>query len=228
MRAVIAGLALFGVVVVACGGGDSESTPPTNTPAEATIAHSEDALAESLLLTIADFPTGWTETPDDESDDGDSSGLDKCSVKEKLSGGTGTASTGDFSKGNSGSVTQLVAVYATDEAAKAATPALESFFDCLVRVINDGAMNTDDVKFKDATRGVLSMPSIGEQMSASRITFEGKQNGVNLTIDAYIDLITVRQGRFVTFMFAFDVISPFPPETLADVTAKAVAKLPRN
>ena len=53
------------VLVVGCGGGGSGGSE-----AQTVIEDEDQRQAEAALLTSADFPSGWTESGDDDSEDG--------------------------------------------------------------------------------------------------------------------------------------------------------------
>src|SRR5262245_3057457 len=68
-------------LVAACGGDDdgdssggttegTEAHGPADDPRSESEQADDQAAAEAMLLTLADFPSGWEEVPADEEDDG--------------------------------------------------------------------------------------------------------------------------------------------------------------
>lgn len=217
-RATLIFAILAGAVFAACGGvDDAEPTAEPNT--------SEDATAQSMLLTIQDFPTGWTQIEDDGEDE--ESPFDAlCDIEPADIKITGRAETGDFESSSQATISQNAAVYESDGEVERVNAALDEFFDCMVGAINDGELDDDGVKFSNAKKGELSMPAFGESMTSTRISFQAEQEDIALKPTFYLDIVGIQQGRYLSVFFAFDSFSPFDTAMLTEVLEKAEAKFP--
>ena len=230
------------VVAVACtssggdsdGGDDGAQSTTTSETAEATDApeqptstvdpNAEDDLARSLLLDVNDFPTGWAETPADEEEDNP---FDECD-EGPAAGRTGSAETGQFSSGGSEAISHDVGVFDTPENGSSALDRLPSRADCIVELINDGALDDDEAEYSDATFGNLSFPSLGDRTEARRLEFQVKakgESGFGSEGTLYLDLIYVVEGRLAFFILAADVFSPFDISILESTVRNAYEKL---
>ena len=206
------------LLVVACGGGDNGD----GSASDATTRN-EDELARSMLLTVADFPSGWSEAPDDEEE----SPFDKCKPGDP-EGRTGRAETGDFSRGGQPSVSEAVAIFETPEQVQSSLDRFSELGDCLTRVVDDGDLDTDEAEYSDATFGELSFRQFGDRTDAYRLKIHVKSKqgtGLGSEGDLFLDVVSVMNGR-VGFSFnATDAFSPFDTEELEDIVSKAHAKV---
>ncbi len=227
---------LVGVVLslVACSSNDGKGSPSgsatqaaaTSADAKASTAPTklpdEAAAAKSALLTVADFPTGWAEKPNDKKGD---SPLDKCQQDAVKKNQTGRAESGDFSKDGNSTISESIAFYAADGDAQAAIELLRPQLECAVKLINDGRVDLEGVKASKASISPVSYPALGDQMVALRFQFTATAKGTN--IDVYYDALYIRQGRVGVGLVGFDMFSPFSSSQLTDIAQKAVAKIPK-
>ena len=180
----------------------------------------ENALAESLLLTIQDFPTGFSERPTA------SDSENECR-NDLPAGITGFAET-VFFFGSFVSVSNEVIVFATESDLADRVHALASELDCTVDLINDGGFDTDDFGYREASWGALSFPDFGDQTDAVRVELLAKdKNSYSVLSETslVIDRVAVTYGRI-----GINVIAtggpPSPLSTfLEDIVEKAVSKL---
>lgn len=134
------------LLLSACGtsGGDEDADPTTTTEAEETttteaeetttteaeVDDEAQARAESIDLTVSDFPDGWTATPAEPDDDEDS-GVEQCTGESSDDDVIGEHATDDFILGDlsadDGVQVSIETKVFTDEAA--AEAALEPFAD---------------------------------------------------------------------------------------------------
>ena len=99
----------------------------------------EDELAASMLLTISDFPTGWSETP--EGDDDDDSAFEACPNYEMQ---VGRARTGDFGRGGPSELSHSIGVFESEAAAvEAQDEARQLFQERLVGLLGQGLAARD-------------------------------------------------------------------------------------
>lgn len=206
-------------LLVACGGNDDG--PPEE---DAPETHAEDTLAESLLLEVNDFPTGWSETSDEEEE----SPFDDCGVDGPSEGRTGIAETGDFSEGSFATITQSVGVFETPANAAGSLDRIPAISDCLINVVNDGRLDDSESEYSDAKFGNLSFPSLGDRTDAYRLEIHAEargETGIGSEGTVYLDLIYVTEGRLAFVIVASDIFSPFDTSALETVVRKAHQKL---
>lgn len=187
----------------------------------------ESALAESLLLTVQDFPVGWSEQAEEDEEEGL---IERCSDETDLDvGRTGRAATGSFSSSNLPEIEHSVVVYASNDALNVAIDAAisEERFQCVVDRINDGEIDTEDFEYGDASFGPISFPQMGDRVVATRVQVTGRAREQSLVneADVYIDLILVANGRIGYQIVASDVLSPMDPALLEEIVRKANTKV---
>lgn len=203
---------------------EQDETPePTDTPVPEPV--NEDELARSLLLTINDFPTGWSETPSEEEEE---SPLDeRCPQPE--SARTGRAISGDFSDENGNAeVSHTVAAFGDPADAEVSMESFRERAQCLVDAFNDGDADDDEVEFSGASLGTVSFPPFGDDSKAFRISVHAKrkgQSGFGSEADVYYDLVAVRQGRVAFSFVVADVFSPFNSSMLEELTRIATERV---
>lgn len=231
------GLMLAGAacLAAACGGDDS-AKPAEPTPDAAAIKTMAAALpidptrengrAKAMLLTVADFPTGWANTPDDPNA---KSPFDKRCPTPNYAGKTGEARSGTFSRSaGADSISESIKVFDSAENVSAALDKLQATTTCYVDAMKKGDIDTADAKVIDASVGQLSFPPTGDKTVAFRIiaTFRGK-TAVGATIDekTYIDIVAFASGTVGTsIQFSSSRIAP-DPAMLTDITRKGLAKI---
>jgi hypothetical protein len=214
---IVAFLVVLVGMLVACGGGnDSDSDEGDG---------AEDDLAASMLLTVEDFPSGWSEdTSDDEDEDHP---FDRCEAEGDPEGLTGRAESGDFSEGGAAEISEYVAVFAT---ADQASDAVAAGFDderkgCIVEVIETGELDEDDVQYTDASISDLSFPNKGDESFAVRMEIHAETDEDDIEADVFLDVVYVSYDRVVFRIFAADVLSPFNIDELEGVVDDALAKV---
>ena len=154
------------VSLLAACGGDSASEP-SKEPLP------QDDVARSILLTVDDFPSGWSEKPQSEE-----SSFDECSeYDDRAAGLVGRAETGDFSRGGAAELTEWVGIFDTEDAARDALSVDEEKARCLVDAINDGKLDDDEAEFSDASFSPLSFPDRGDAHVAYRFELRVQRKG---------------------------------------------------
>lgn len=207
-------------VLAACGDDDDA---PTATPT--ADANAESALAESLLLDVNDFPTGWAEGP---ADDEEPSPFDRCDDKAPSKGRTGEAETGEFSEGDSKEVQHSVAVFTSAADAAASLDEVRALGECLADVVNKGELDDEEAEFTDGVFGDLSFPTFGDKTNAYRLEVHidaKNEEGPGSEGTLYLDIAFVTEGRLAFFVQVSDVFSPFDSAMFEDLVEKAHAKL---
>ncbi len=216
-------------LLAACGGGDDDSdsadngAPQKKSPA---AARNEDEFARSMLLTVSDFPTGWTETPDD---DDEPSPFDKCLPDAFKEGRTGRAESGTFSRGSSDAdIGHVIEVYQDSAQAQKAISTVPETVKCMVAAINDGKLNDKEAEFSKAELGVMSFPKLGDRTEAFSVKFRAKakgQSGPFSEANGYISFVFVSNGRVAYSVSATDVITAPDADLLETQVKKANAKI---
>jgi hypothetical protein len=254
-------------LVAGCGGSDGESEPmDTDAPSESNAPGESDdrndlaepdepdqpteadvpvqdvaadaAAAEASLLTLSDFPAGWSEVPAEDEDDSfeemnerqrECLGTDADVLNEEVE-----ARTGDFTNPDDDSaVTQVVSLAPSVEMAEAymAGGSADGVAACLTAVYREGfaeavkdAEEMRGAELGEITVGALNVGEIGEESFAYRVTVPVSIQG--FTVDIVADLVAVRVGRSVsglTFRAQFD---PTPTERITEYSALAASRLP--
>lgn len=220
------------LAIVACSSKEEGPTPTPSPPATTALAAespalpdatesadappaNEDELAASYLLTIDDMPIGWSAMAAEES----SGALDRCALMSE--GRTGSADSDRFESGRTSTLDHSVAVYVSEDAAIAAAERFGEFVDCIVDEINNGALDTDDVRASDARAGRVSMPGA----VAYRISAKAVPAGGGVSLEVHLDLVLQQSGRVVSFLVATDIVTPFEPSLLSELVA-TVAQTP--
>lgn len=233
------------LMVTSCASGDDEaaSSPATTTPDTRPELGADQAAAQAALLTLSDFPAGWSEVPaDDEGDDDADREVAACvgqTGDSIIDTGEAEASTGDFTdpEGNvTISETVGLAVSADDATSQLAaldepgvTGCIQSAFrDFIADQIDNPPTPADSLpegaSVGDVTFGRLNVTSVGDQTVAYRATIPISVEGFN--VDFYIDVVLVRVGRSIAALNVASVLSPYPTEQLDALLATAVQRLP--
>lgn len=231
-------LALFPLLaIVACAGGSSGGS------ASALAVKQNPAdqhLATSALLTVADFPSGWSTSKDDNS--GDSEKLDaavaKCAgIPQGLLGSPdatgGDADSPDFNSPDDtdASVSETVIIDQSSKIdqgfAALRSPKLPGCFDKLLGPYLEVEIAKDPsekgLKVGDVTAGDLSFPAIGQDTIAKSYTVAVTADGDSAT--AYLSEVYVRHDNAVAELSFQDVFSPFDTDTAKSIARKAYIKL---
>lgn len=206
------------VFIVACGGGGE--TGPSASPTGAQI---EDELAQSMVLTVEDFPRGWSEEPAD-ADAPDAT--EQCRIPWE--GATGFAETGNFENPSGSKVSQALRIFGSVERTETVVEHMKRGAECLVKVFNSGKLDDDEVAFSKATLGVISFPSIGDRSAAYRLKVHAKarkETGLFSEIDWTLDFVVVVVDRVAFVITAEEEWGSFDAEELESVARKAEARV---
>jgi hypothetical protein len=235
-RAAVGALLLAGALA-ACGDSDeaesgsgaetatparTETANETATPtAEPTPDTTEDKrIAEESVLTLDDFPSGWTAA-----DDTSSSPAQCDAVKDAKAAASARANSPEFASGETTQVTNSVYMFADESAAEEAFSGLSSKDTrlCFGRTVSEGVADQGEVEVGDAKTAELSVDPLGDERSASRITLPLSAEGVD--VDLVIDLVFVRIGRAVSLNLFVDTFTAFDEDLRGDLTASSVKRL---
>ena len=224
------------------GGGDDNGTDSGSETTEARPGFEEDkAAAQSALLTLADFPVGWSEVPvEDETDEGADSALAACVGSDEglINVGGAKASTGDFS-GPNGNVTisEGVGIARTVDEAAAQLTALEepgvtaclqdAFRDLVSDRIKDQSTfggTPEDYSVGEVTLGRLNVTPVGDQLVAYRVSVE--INSEEVTVNLFLDNVFARTGRSIVLLQFESALDPYAAEDVDQIVSLAVSRLP--
>jgi hypothetical protein len=212
------------------------STTEPDTPTQDVAADTE--AAKAALLTLSDFPAGWSEVPEEEDDSNKEvqEGVRKCLGPDavELLGGEATATTGDFTNPDDDStVDHRVVLAATEELAEAyiAGASSSEVPQCLsalyrellpaVLLVEDEA---DNIEIGEINVGALNVGEFGDDGFAYRITAGFEVEG--FSVDLVTDVVSVRVGRSVAGLNFQSTFSPTPIEQITEYAGLAASRLP--
>ena len=211
---VIVGILVLAAVASACRG--AAGSAPTETSPEFRAAAQE--AADSALLTLDDFPSGWTSAPPAADTDDSQLGLSKeCSALEleTFPGQVAEAESDDFTGPDEQEVSSAISVFPTDDTAQEAVDAFNNAFDqcgkeledALTRLIKEGAEAGELPSEVELDLQVnvenLSFERFGDATVAYRIPV--KASFIGITLEFTIDLVFMRDGRVAGGLFYFSL-----------------------
>jgi hypothetical protein len=161
LRAVLATVGALAVLAGCGGGGDSDvaGTTPTATAPAATAPPARAVDPRQALLTLADVPAGWTQTPDE---DGDDDGYPICSDAIEEPESLAEAEVAFASPRSLPAIGHAVAVYPDGVA--------ERFFaDIRERLAGCPRFTQSSISF---TLAPLAFPPLGDESFATVLRFE--------------------------------------------------------
>lgn len=227
--------------LTACGGGDdpaavppaSSGAPlasvpsPVATSSGAASAVPSEATLASALLTVQDFPTGWTKVPTgDEEDDDDSKGnsgkgacAEPLSAHEEKYADAENRVTAEFQPNdgsiNDASIGQSIGAYASAEdlAANVAEKA------AILRECGELVIEFDGNDYR-GTVAETSFPKLGEETVGFTQTFD------ILGLELFVNQVFVRRGGLLLQFQSSDVVSN-DTDQLVETMEKAFAKVER-
>lgn len=221
----------------------SEPSPSSDAPATSESSASEQDLdadlvaAQAAVLTLADFPSGWSElaTSDDASDAQDELNRARAECfggsSEGLLEGDARAETDEFVSPDEVTVSQVVLVTASDDEAVAL---FEGFVEpevptCLAEVYNDQIDNLladapAGTEVGEITVGALNVTPVGDEATALRVTVPVSADG--LSVEVVLDLVLTRSGRTLSGLSFESTFAPVPIELLEEYSGLAASRLP--
>lgn len=225
-------------------GTSSSSAGDTRTPAQLAA---DKKLAQKASFVLSDFPDGWEAKPDDNSSTADDeravSALAGCLHIDPSFVGQSDKSDDSFTSPDfdapEGDETVSSNVGVTQSAAQAAqtvqafaqpsAPAcLGSFFNAEIAAsIAKSPGDLQGAKIGKVTVGQVNFPTLNDRTVALR--FDVPISAKGLSIDAYLDLVIIQQGRSGALLTFQDLGSPFPTDDAvkyAKVVADRMAALP--
>lgn len=218
----------------------TETTPDTSAATSTPDEPSQDveadtAAADAALLTLADLPAGWTESPTDEAAAALTARLAECVAVggDEISAADASAATGLFvAPEGSASIVQHVGVLATETEARTVVaftvePAVPACFEAayaelgaetLASLLADGAQ----VGTPTATR--LQVGSAGDATQAIRVV--APVTGDPAVTEVTVDHVIVRSGRSLSTLTFSTSAAATTVEAIDAVTAVVAERLP--
>jgi hypothetical protein len=218
----------------ACGGDGEGDGGAEGNDFQVAIEPEAQEQAESLLLTLADFPDGWRAGPADEEDEEREAAFRECvGVDYSAFTKVGEARSDAFAMGETAQASSEADVLESAGMAEAALAEFTRGFRddeasaCMLEYL--GELEDDQVEVTQAEVGELSFtpPAGVDDASAFQavITVEGNPGteAAGVSVDAYVDFVLLREGAATVAVTAQDVVTPFDP-ALRDELIAAVAE----
>jgi hypothetical protein len=207
----------------------------TTTEASAQDADADTAAAQAALLTLAELPEGWTETPSDTAAAAEVEGrIAKCIGSDGLSATEthGVSATFISPDGNL-IVNEHVDVLATDQDARSVVANLTNpdvpscvaaaYTELGAAAVSAGAV-ADGAEFGEATAGRLAVGAAGDATQAIRITIPVTAGGTATQLT--VDQLFTRAGRSLASLIFVNRLDATPVEVIDEIAAAAASRLP--
>ena len=223
-----------------------EKTATTEADEKSELNKDDQDLADRVVLTLDDFPSGWTageEDPDEETDsedeeDDEDDPLEQClgsdQADELEDATTGEGESPEFSRGETTQAGSFSVVLEGATPAKKGFDILASskFQGCLEDEMKAQLEDTNDpdapaeeqVSFGEITTKRASFARVGDQTAAFQIVMPFAAGGQELTF--YADFAFFREGRVIGGLFFLNLGEPLDSDTehqLAEAMAKRAA-----
>jgi ribosomal protein L12E/L44/L45/RPP1/RPP2 len=204
-----------------------DDTTTTEAPAQDVAA--DTTAAEAALLTLADFPEGWTEAPSDGVTDVEDR-LAECIGVDSLTSADASAASADFSSPDGNLVvTQSIGVTPTEQDARLVLAGLTNpdVPECLAAAYNElgaaalGAV-AEGATLGEATASRLAVGAAGDATQAIRVEIPAADGASTITVDHVVS----RSGRSISALTFVGRIEATAVETIDSITEPAAARLP--
>lgn len=204
--------------LAACGGWEDDSAQEgskTDGP--------EDHVAQAMLLTLADFPIGWSERIAGNGEG--ASPYEECPslTRERR---TGYAKTGTFSRGDYPRFVHFVLIY-EESPPNTVFKTWESHLRCRVEALNAGAVDDEDVEYRNAALGRTSFSLPGYRSESHRLSFwaESKDPSKSgIVVKLYYDVTMIQVGRSLVWVDSWTIRSPIDPDDVRRLSQIAISK----
>jgi hypothetical protein len=226
------GLTLGCLALSACGGGGNDNNGG-GSQVKRAIEPAAQERAESMLLTLSDFPDGWrANDPAEEDEDGDEAFRECVGVDFSALTVIGDAQSDDFTMGEIAVASSHVQVFESEQMAAEGVADYDEALDgeqadtCMTELL--GEFEDQEVEITRAKVGELSFtppPGVDDANAWQvEVTVEGKAGGQaeGLSLTAYVDLVQLRNGAVAAEVTTTDIATPLDPE-LRDQLVAAVA-----
>jgi hypothetical protein len=232
MKHVLA-LTISCLALSACGGDDNGDSGGSQV--KRAIEPEAEQHAESILLTLSDFPDGWRAEATAAEDEDDQEAFNEC-VGADYSGLTiiGEAHSDDFLMGDTAVASSDVAVFESEQMATQAyaewADALEAdeADTCLPKLLGEPP---GDVEITSVEVDELSFtPPAGVDDADAwqvAVTIEGKAGSQDegLSVTVYSDLVVLRNGDTNPSVTTTDIATQFDPEVRDQLVAAVATRM---
>jgi len=239
VRKLLCGAIVLALLVVgtACGGGSSSKTPtaPARTAVPTSSATSssstpgapdESTFAKTMLLTLADFPSGWISSPNSDADESNNP-LTKACGNAAQQGRSGRSTSDDFqATPNSVAISESLVIFPDEASASSAIENVPALVDCTVKSLNDGTLDTNQVKFSAASSSVVPITAPGDKIYSYQVKATvGSSDAPGQTQDVYLLIAYIRVGRINFSIRANGSTAPIDAGEISGYAQKASAKI---
>ncbi|NGO73560.1 hypothetical protein G5C65_35575 [Streptomyces sp. SB3404] len=228
----VVALALLGALAAGCGD-DTGSDPGSDSPSASAPRSAEPdsgplgkTEVRKALLTVGDFPAGWSRTDLDDDGTSDLDAEDETCDRflDTLDGDDArTDASRDFEKSHTGPfVSSGVASYGTGRAKKVMRDFARLGSECRAFTSKD----EDDGSEVAFTVKPLSMPDFGDESEALRLTGKARGGASAKEMTLTVDLVLARVGPSTTGVANMSVLGS-DSQVTAEVMERAVSRLRR-
>jgi hypothetical protein len=223
----------LGCLALSACGGDGNDNDGGGSQLKRAIEPAGQERAESMLLTLSDFPDGWRANERAEEDEEADNAFREC-VGADFSAFTviGDAQSDGFATGETATASSEAQVFESEQMAAEAVADFAGALDgeeadaCMTNWL--GKFEDEDVEITRAEVGELSFtppPGVDDATAWQvDVTIEGKagSQAEGLSVSAYVDIVQLRNGDATAEVTTSDIATPFDPE-LRDELVAAVA-----
>ncbi len=193
----------------------------TTTEAPAQDAAADTAAAAAALLTLADFPEGWTEAPSAGTTE-IADRLAECLGVDSLTSNAASAASADFSSPDGALVvSQSIGVTPTEQDARFVLAGLTNpdVPECLAAAYNELGEGTT---LGEATASRLAVGAAGDATQAIRVEFPTADGASTITVDHVVS----RSGRSISVLTFEGRAEATAVETIDSITEPTASRLP--
>jgi hypothetical protein len=225
------------------GAAGATTEPPGESGETATTVHPDQPAAEAALLTIDDFPVGWTEQPDAERTPlaiESQRRIAECAGGEGdrlLDLGGALAESGNFTGPDDQIVEESVAVVdegiAEDMVARFTAPGVADCFAEAMQQMLDAMITSPSDPTETFPAGTalgevtvvpLAVPAAGDESAGYRITVPLESRG--FSFELFLDAVVIRSGGALAGLSFQSALDPFPAADIDRYVELAAARLP--
>ena len=210
-----------------------DTTAPNEAPAQDVAADS--AAARAAVLTVADFPQGWTDTPIETDIASDlHTRLAECVGVDNVTSSDASAASGTFASSDGDLVVnQRVGVQATEQDARLVIASLTNpdvpgcvagaYTELGAAALGVGAV-AEGAEIAEATASRLAVGAAGDATQAIRVVIPVTLGGTASQLT--VDHVFVRSGRSLASLTFEARVEATTVETIDGITAAAASRLP--
>ena len=225
----------LGCLALSACGGDGNGDAGGGSVVKRAIEPEAQQHAESILLTLSDFPDGWRAEAAAADDEDDEEAFNEC-VGADYSGVIiiGEGQSDDFATGETPVASSDVAVFESEQMATQALAVRAGGLEgdkadiCIPELLGEPPADTE---ITGAEVGELSFtPPSGVDDAAAwqfaiTIQGEGGSQDEGLSVTVYADQVVLRNGNTIASVTTTDIATPFDPELRDELVAAVAARM---